>query len=203
MAPQQLQRENPGGLLKVYTDTTAFARHIAAFTSDRWRCLMGMSTLEPASENQTAANAAAEAIRATGTSPGARAIGQLPPPWRAWLAGKDVRPHLRGRSVTAHHHMSDTAVFQDPPSLLADTVESARHLDWRCSFETWVDSSSDRLYTDNWPSSALLTVVDDGSDEAAGLLGQRGYLYRMAHTRYNRPRARHGHTVVMAIQWKR
>ena len=60
-APQQLQRENPGGLLEVYTDTAAFARHIAVFTSDRWRCLTGLSTLEPASANQAAANAAADA----------------------------------------------------------------------------------------------------------------------------------------------
>ena len=58
--------------------------------------------------------------------------------------------------------------------------------------------SDDRSRPKNWPGSALLTVLDDGSDEAAGLLGPQGYLYRMAHTT-----ARHGHTVVMAIQSKR
>ena len=93
--------------------------------------------------------------------------------------------------------MLDTAVFSQPPSLLGDTVESENHPDWRCRFETWADGS-DQSGPANWPGSALLTVLDDGSDEATALLGPHGYLYRMAHAT-----ARHGHTVVMAIQSKR
>ena len=83
-----------------------------------------MSTIEPASANQAAANAAADAIRATGTSPGARAIGQLPPPWRVWLAKAFGLTCEVGQSPLTF--MSDTAVFTETPSLLEDTVESAR-----------------------------------------------------------------------------
>ena len=154
-----------------------------------------MSTLEPASANQAAANAAADAIRATGTSPGARAIGQLPPPWRAWLAKAFGLTCEVGQAPLTF--MSDAAVFSQPPSLLGDTVESENHPDWRCSFETWADSS-DQSGPNTWPGSALLTVLDDGSDEAARLLGPHGYLYRMAHAT-----AQKGHTVVMAIQSNR
>ena len=54
--------------------------------------------------NQAAANAAADAIRATGTSLGARAIGQLPPSWRVWLA-KASASHARLATVTADLHV--------------------------------------------------------------------------------------------------
>ena len=89
---------------------------------------MGTSALEPASANQAAANAAADAIRATGTSAGARAISQLPPLWRAWLAKAFGLTCEVGQSPLTF--MSDTDLFSQPPSLLEDTVESARHPDW-------------------------------------------------------------------------
>ena len=158
-----------------YTDTTAFARH-------ERRRFHKRSTEVPygnvysracASADQAAANAAADA-RNQGdqhlSSPGARAIGQLPPPWQAWLAKAFGLTCEVDRSPLTF--MLDTAVLSQPPSFLGDTVESVKHPDWRCSFESWVDSDADdRSRPEIWPGSALLTCYGRRFRRGGGTYG--------------------------------
>ena len=179
-----VRREQAPGLIEVHESSSPTARLLAVFSKDRLECLLRTVGLGRSADDaaRLAVDVVADTLAAASEAP-VSLVAQLPPAWRKWLARRfDLQAEAAQTPLT---FMADDDAFPQPPLILLGSVACVRRCqgDWQWQYDAWSESCP-------WHQSVLLTLSDDGSEDATRLLGPSGTLYRRIRRTLRRRRAR-------------